>query len=121
HQSTVSVVVKRLVRAGLVSRSASPEDARSMQLALTKRGERLLERAPLAGQDRLIQGIERLSLAERRKLAGSLHAGGNAMQIADDPPQMFFETESQTSAEPDQAPTRARTRKREPSSKEKKP
>ena len=91
HQSTVSVVVKRLVRAGLVSRARSERDARSMELSLTKQGERLLARAPLAAQDRLIEGVERLPRPQRRKLAASLHALVEAMQLGAEPPEMFFE------------------------------
>jgi DNA-binding MarR family transcriptional regulator len=95
HQSTVSVVVKRLVAAGLVRRRAAPDDGRSLQLQLTASGSRLLERAPLAAQDRLISGIDRLAGAERRKLASSLHALVVAMELADAPPEMFFEDPSE--------------------------
>ena len=91
HQSTVSVVVKRLVERGLVSRSASPEDARCLQLRLTRRGQRLLERAPLAAQDRLIHGIERMPGEQQQQLAAALHELVTAMQLAAEPPQMFFE------------------------------
>lgn len=95
HQSTVSVVVSRLVRAGLVSRTTSESDARSRQLRLTKRGERLLERAPLAAQDRLIAGVERLPSAQRKQLARALNGLVKAMQLGDEPPEMFFEADAQ--------------------------
>jgi len=91
HQSTVSVVVKRLVESGLVVRETSEVDARRLELSLSRRGRALLERAPLAAQDRLIRGIERLSAAERRALSVSLRGLVVAMEIADDAPRMFFE------------------------------
>jgi DNA-binding MarR family transcriptional regulator len=49
--SSVSVVVARLVRTGLVVRGRDPRDARRARLALTRRGRRLLARAPCAGQE----------------------------------------------------------------------
>jgi hypothetical protein len=62
-----------------------------VQLRLTRRGERLLERAPLAAQDRLIRGIERLKPASRARLAGALHELVSTMQLTDHAPVMFFE------------------------------
>jgi DNA-binding MarR family transcriptional regulator len=93
HQSTVSVVVKRLVSAGLVQRRASANDGRCLQLQLTKRGARLLERAPLAPQDRLIHGIEHLPPAKRRQLAHTLHELVLELHLDDELPVMFFEAE----------------------------
>ena len=93
HQSTVSVVVKRLVERGLVRRSTSTLDARRVELELTSRGRAMLARAPLCAQDELIAGIERMQARERRLLATLLHRLVAAMQLADDPPAMFFEDE----------------------------
>ena len=93
HQSTVSVVVKRLAEHGLVSRTPSPHDARCVQLRLTRRGQRLLERAPLAAQDRLIRGVERMKPADQKRLAAALHELVAAMQLSDHAPVMFFEEE----------------------------
>jgi DNA-binding MarR family transcriptional regulator len=100
HQSTASVVVKRLVERGLVSRAPSPRDARCLQLRLTKRGQRLLERAPLAAQDRLILGIDRLKPAEQKRLASALHELVAAMQLSDQAPVMFFEEDQTAAHEP---------------------
>jgi DNA-binding MarR family transcriptional regulator len=94
HQSTVSVVVKRLVARGLVSRAVSHSDARIVELTVTKRGRALLEHAPSAAQEKLIEGIERLSAMERRVLAKALHRLIDAMQLTDEAPEMFFEEES---------------------------
>ena len=94
HQSTVSVVVKRLVDRGLVSRATSPLDARRVELALTRSGRTLLARAPRATQDRLIEGLEKLPGRERQALATALHHWVEALQLDDqEPPAMFFEEE----------------------------
>ena len=91
HQSTVSVVVRRLVDRGFVKRSTSDLDGRRIELQLTPRGRTLLERAPLAAQDRLIEAIERLPSSRRRVLALALHELVHEMRLDDEPLSMFFE------------------------------
>jgi DNA-binding MarR family transcriptional regulator len=91
HQSTVSVVVRRLVERRLVHRAVSGVDARRVELGLTARGRTLLERAPLAAQDALVAGLEALSAKDRRQLAGTLGALVGAMGLAAAEPAMFFE------------------------------
>jgi DNA-binding MarR family transcriptional regulator len=107
HQSTVSVVVKRLVTRGLVSRATSKTDARSVELALTARGRALLRKAPGAAQEELIAGIERLSPAKRGALASALRELVVTMRLADEEPSMFFEDEEPT---PSRKKPRARRR-----------
>src|SRR4051794_4909648 len=46
HQSSVSVVVRRLVERGLVSRTASTTDKRRIEIAVTPAGRELLDGAP---------------------------------------------------------------------------
>jgi DNA-binding MarR family transcriptional regulator len=91
HQSTVSVVVKRLVARRLIQRAVSALDGRRIQLRLTARGQAVLRRAPLAAQDRLIAGLEALSAAERTRLATTLGRLVGAMGLRTAPPAMFFE------------------------------
>ena len=100
HQSTVSVVIKRLVERGLVKRSASALDLRRVEFALTRSGRSLLARAPRLAQDRLIDGILTLPPARRRVLAASLHELVAAMQLAEEPPTMFFEGETARRPQP---------------------
>jgi DNA-binding MarR family transcriptional regulator len=66
HQSSVSVVVSRLVARGLVSRDGSIDDGRRITISLTSAGRAVLRRAPEAAQARLASALERLS---RRELA----------------------------------------------------
>ncbi|NUO51809.1 MAG: MarR family transcriptional regulator [Polyangiaceae bacterium] len=101
HQSTVSVVMKRLVEQGLVRRRTSASDGRRMELAVTRRGAALLERAPHAAQERLIAGIDHLPASERRVLASTLERLVAAMAATEGEATMFFE---------DEGPSRSRAR-----------
>src|SRR5678815_2642677 len=56
HQSSVSVVVSRLVR-----RRTSTTDRRRIELSLTTAGRALLSRAPELAQSRLIAALGRVS------------------------------------------------------------
>ncbi|HEX5031116.1 MAG TPA: MarR family transcriptional regulator [Candidatus Eisenbacteria bacterium] len=91
HQSSVSVVVTRLVRRGLVQRLRSLADARALELSLTARGRSLLRRAPGAAQDRLIAAIEALGASRRRLLASALDDVAGTLAVPAEPPAMFFE------------------------------
>jgi DNA-binding MarR family transcriptional regulator len=91
HQSSVSVVVQRLVGAGLVRRVTSPRDARRRELAVTARGRAALRRAPDAAQAQLITGIEGLPRATRLTLARALRHLAATMRLGAAAPAMFFE------------------------------
>jgi len=92
HQSSVSVVVSKLCERGLVARTPSEADARRIEIALTKQGRALLERAPVvAPQDRLIAGLAILGPRKRRLLAAGLRGLIDAMALPDEPAAMFFE------------------------------
>src|SRR5689334_18197749 len=65
HQSSVSVVVQRLVEQGLVSRVRGKHDARRIELSLTPAARGKIRRAPeSAAQDRLLAGLEKLSASK---------------------------------------------------------
>ena len=68
-QSSVSVVVTRLVDAGFVSRDRDTHDARRLVLNLTKNGRALLQRSPAPPQQKLLEVVDRLSSADRKRLA----------------------------------------------------
>lgn len=72
HQSSVSVVVRRLVKRRLVAKVASEDDRRRVQLQLTSAGAALVRRSPDPGQERLLSAISSLAPAARRALANSL-------------------------------------------------
>jgi|SRR5579871_2043263 len=71
-QSTVSVLIQRLVDGRLVSRAPAADDRRRRVLAITKKGHATIRRSPPAIQDRLIAAIAALPPAERRDLSRAL-------------------------------------------------
>lgn len=91
HQSSVSVVVARLVRRGLVERRVSAADGRRIELALTAAGRRLVRRAPAAAQERLVVALRRLPAADRARLAVGLSRLVRSLGVAGRTPGMFFE------------------------------
>jgi DNA-binding MarR family transcriptional regulator len=93
HQSSVSVVIQRLVRQRLIAKVASTQDRRRQRLAVTAKGRRLLGRAPVAVQEHLIAAIAVLPAADRRALARSLSAVARLVAPASAAPHppMFFE------------------------------
>jgi len=80
HQSSVSVVVSRLVSRRLVTRTVSPEDGRRVVLSLTPAGRALLARAPEAAQARVVEGLRELSPRDARALARGLRALVDVME-----------------------------------------
>ncbi|MGE4055449.1 MAG: MarR family winged helix-turn-helix transcriptional regulator [Vicinamibacterales bacterium] len=91
HQSSVSVVVARLVEQGLVRRAPSAVDGRSVELTLSSRGRRTAADAPDLAQARLIDAIERLTATRRRHLASTLGEVTRALAGSEAVPAMFFE------------------------------
>lgn len=69
HQSSVSVVVSRLVRKRLISSARDGEDGRKLVLSLTKTGADRLKNAPITAQEKLLAGIDKMKKADRQKLA----------------------------------------------------
>ena len=92
HQSSVSVVVQRLVERRLVARIASTDDRRRQRLILTALGHRVLASAPAAVPERIVAAISRLPRRRRCALAESLDriAREVAPATAGSPP-MFLE------------------------------
>jgi DNA-binding MarR family transcriptional regulator len=90
-QSSVSVVVSRLVERGLVERARRKDDQRCAELKVTARGRAILRRAPRSGQEQLIAALERLPAARRTALARALAQLVREAGIGAQPPTMFFE------------------------------
>ena len=95
-QSSVSVVVHRLVNRGLVKRQEDPTDRRRAELLLTGAGRKVVSRVQAAHspQDRLIDAIEIMSPRSRQQLASHLLKIVEAMGLGRHQPAMFFETET---------------------------
>ncbi|MBF5041583.1 MarR family transcriptional regulator [Aggregicoccus sp. 17bor-14] len=94
HQSSVSVVAKRLIARGLVARGHADGDRRRAVLTLTPRGRTLLARAPASPGAALQAALAQLTPTVRRGLSrglGALLAELGASHLA---PALFFEEES---------------------------
>jgi DNA-binding MarR family transcriptional regulator len=91
HQSSVSVVVSRLARRGLVRRRDGADDSRRTDVTITPRGRALLERAPDVAQARLIAGLQRLPRGECRALARGLTALVGHLKLRAATANLFFE------------------------------
>jgi DNA-binding MarR family transcriptional regulator len=92
-QSSVSVVVQKLVKRGLVRTARSREDGRRVEMGLTAPGRRATARSFDAAQDRLIAALGRMARAERRRLAMLLDRLVGEAGIADAAAGMFFEND----------------------------
>ena len=91
-QSTVSVVVSRLVEKGLVKRGTSSRDSRRVDLSLTAKGKALQRRAPATvPQQKLAAALEQLSARDASTLARLLSLIVTDMGEADSPARMLFE------------------------------
>ena len=91
HQSTVSVVVTRLVDRGLVRRGRSDDDGRRAELALTASGRALLQRAMTSAQGELIDALEAMTSTQLRAIATGLHDIVESLGVSNEPAGMFFE------------------------------
>lgn len=90
-QSSVSVVVSRLVSAGHVRRAVSKADRRRVELTLTAAGRQLLATAPEVAQDRLLSALESLSKPDLQALSRILAQVVEAAEVAGETPALFFE------------------------------
>src|SRR5687768_14342162 len=72
HQSSVSMVVGRLVEDGLVLRTSSAKDARRVALSLTSEGRDVLRRSPDSSEQRLLAALRSMDHEELSDLAGCL-------------------------------------------------
>jgi len=90
-QSSISEVVARLVRNGLVSRAPSAFDRRRAVLSLTPAGKTVVGSAPETIQERLLRGFALLDEASRRSLADNLESWLGASGLGDVAPTLMFE------------------------------
>jgi MarR family transcriptional regulator, lower aerobic nicotinate degradation pathway regulator len=89
-QSSVSVVVKRLIDRGFVTRSTA-RDRRRARLCITASGRSVLRRAPEPVQERLIAAITALAPRRRTALAAALDEIARDIMQRHRRTNMFFE------------------------------
>jgi len=97
-QSSVSVVVKRLVARNLVTRRPSRIDARRVELALTASGRKLLAKCPEPTQVKLVSALRRLTARELQDLTVGLGGLVREMGLDKKAAGMFFDEESPSGA-----------------------
>jgi DNA-binding MarR family transcriptional regulator len=90
-QSSVSVVVRKLVKRGLVTAARSRSDGRRLEMELTAGGRKVVAGSGGSAQDRLIESLGRMTAAERRRLASLLERLVERAGIGGAAPSMFFE------------------------------
>ena len=78
---TVSVGVRRLENAGLLTRQPDPQDGRALQISLTDKGEALCQHARAFRRDKLQRLLKGLAPAERTMLLALLE---KAIGLAED-------------------------------------
>jgi DNA-binding MarR family transcriptional regulator len=90
-QSSVSVVVSRLVEAGLITRERDRHDARRLVLDLTKAGRTMMQKAPPVAQERLLDVFDRMPENDRKSFADMFEAIVTGVSGDDGPAPMLFE------------------------------
>jgi MarR family transcriptional regulator, lower aerobic nicotinate degradation pathway regulator len=93
-QSSVSVVVTRLVEAGLVTRDRDARDARRLVLNLTRSGRALLQKAPPVAQERLLAVFDRLGDDKRKEFADTFEEIVENVGVDEGPAPMLFEDDA---------------------------
>jgi DNA-binding MarR family transcriptional regulator len=90
-QSSVSVVVSKLAKAGLLTKKTSADDRRSVRISPTRRGEKIVATGREPFQKRLVGAIQKLPAARRRQLARALREMLQYAGLGGDPAPLFFE------------------------------
>jgi DNA-binding MarR family transcriptional regulator len=68
NTNSISLIVERMVKAGLLKRRRDLPDRRSCRLVITRQAREILERATPAGWELTLKVLSRLSLEDRRTL-----------------------------------------------------
>ena len=92
-QSSVSVVVQKLVKRGFIKSARSQTDGRRIEMELTPAGRKVTAKSSGAAQQRLIESLNTMKPAQRRQLAKLLDLLVHEAGIASATPSLFFEHE----------------------------
>lgn len=90
HQSSLSILVDRLEKRGLVHRIRASNDRRFVRIALTKRGAALAALAPEPAQGRLLYGLQAMSSLEVKNIRQSVDRLVGVMEASDTQARFFF-------------------------------
>jgi DNA-binding MarR family transcriptional regulator len=91
HQSSVSVVVRRLVQRGLVTRTTGHHDKRRVRIELTEAGRSLLRHAPPTVNVSLVGGLRRMPPESREQLSMLMREWltGSGLDLTSEPPMLM--------------------------------
>jgi DNA-binding MarR family transcriptional regulator len=93
HQSSMSILVDRLDRRGLVRRIRGRNDHRVVEIELTQRGAGLATDAPEPAQGRLLHALQAMPAGEVRKIRHAVDRLVQAMEATDVHARFFFAEE----------------------------
>ncbi|HUL02982.1 MAG TPA: MarR family winged helix-turn-helix transcriptional regulator [Gemmatimonadales bacterium] len=93
HQSSISILLDRLEKRGLVRRVRGRPDRRVVQVALTTRGATMASEAPEAAQGRLLHALDVMSAHERHRIRRAVDRLAAAMEATDVKARFFFSDE----------------------------
>jgi DNA-binding MarR family transcriptional regulator len=93
HQSSISILLDRLEKRGLVRRIRSRPDRRVVQVELTKRGAAMATDAPDAAQGRLLHALATMSAEQLRRTRRVVDRLVDAMEAGDVNVRFFFSEE----------------------------
>jgi DNA-binding MarR family transcriptional regulator len=93
HQSSISILLDRLAKRGLVRRVRGRPDRRVVQVELTTRGATMASDAPEAAQGRLLHALGAMSVQERRRIRRAVDRLVAAMEATDVKVRFFFSDE----------------------------
>ena len=82
--ATLSVIVGRLERAGLIERESDPADGRVVLVSVSPHGKRLMERSRRRKTAYLARGLERLDTSDREALARALPALERLLSVGEE-------------------------------------
>ena len=111
-QSTVSVVVAKLIEKDFVARERSETDARRLDLTLTAKGHLTVRKLPQPIQHLIVEGVDRLPRARAKALAESLRDICEALGIDDAHPPLLMENGVKPKGAKETGGTRKRAAKR---------
>jgi DNA-binding MarR family transcriptional regulator len=100
HQSSVSVVVRRLVESGYVSRTTSALDRRRLEIEVTPKGRQLLADAPTTVQTQLVDALRDMGDRDKSALANLLEAWLRTAKIDLAAPPMLGEEDHHANGAP---------------------
>jgi DNA-binding MarR family transcriptional regulator len=82
--ATLSVIVGRLERAGLIERESDPADGRVVLVSVSPHGKRLMERSRRRKTAYLARGLELLDPSDREALARALPALERLLSVGEE-------------------------------------